>query len=199
MDLYDGLAFKPACAVFLSANEMECAFEDHMAGVIHVKNQIPLLVRAAAIIKQAWAVGGKLFLMGNGGSASDAQHIAAELIGRYQKERCALPALALTTDSSILTALGNDFGFDIVFARQLEGLANANDVVLGISTSGNSKNIVLGIEMAINIGCKTLALTGETGLVGPLVNLNITIPGLPTPRVQEAHIFAGHLLCELLD
>ncbi len=199
MKLHNAPIFNPQSAVGTMTKETKRSFEEHLTGILHINNQMPLLIKAATMVKHAWAVGGKLLLMGNGGSASDAQHIAAELIGRFQKERAALPALALTTDSSILTALGNDFGFDIVFSRQLEGLANAQDVVLGISTSGNSKNIVLGIKMAKKIGCATLALTGEIGVVGQLVDLNINVPGLPTSRVQEAHIFAGHLLCELLD
>ena len=178
---------------------MEQSFNQHEIAINHVKNQVSLIHQAAEMIRKSHQQGGKILLMGNGGSAADAQHIAAELIGRFQKERCAWPALALTTDTSILTSLGNDYGFDIIFSRQIEGLATEKDVVMGISTSGNSKNVILGIQAAKARGCSTIALTGESGQLGELVDLNITIPGLPTSRVQESHIFIGHLLCELLD
>lgn len=175
------------------------AFAGHQAAIEQVRRQLAQLEQAAAMIRHSRERGGKLLLIGNGGSAADAQHIAAEFIGRYQRERRALPAIALTTDTSILTSVGNDYGFEYIFARQIEGLARPEDVVLGLSTSGSSRNVVLGIEAAKALACMTIALTGEPGKLAALVDLHIGIPGLPTARVQEAHIFAGHLLCELLD
>lgn len=177
----------------------ERAFAGHQAAIEHLRQQIPQLEQAAALIRRSRERGGKLLIMGNGGSAADAQHIAAEFIGRFQRERAALPALALTTDTSILTSVGNDYGFEHIFARQVEGLAGRDDVVFGLSTSGSSRNVVLAIEAAKSRGCATIAMTGEPGRLAGLVDLHIGIPGLPTARVQEAHILAGHLLCELLD
>lgn len=181
------------------AGGLERALNDHLAAIERVREQAPLIEQAAAMIRHSREQGGKLLLMGNGGSAADAQHIAAEFIGRFQHDRAAQPAIALTTDSSILTSVGNDFGFERIFARQVEGLARPEDVVLGISTSGTSRNVVLAIEVAKSRGCATIALTGEPGSLAGMVDLHIGIPGLSTARVQEAHIFAGHLLCELLD
>jgi D-sedoheptulose 7-phosphate isomerase len=178
---------------------LERALAGHNSAVDHVRRQWPQLELAAAMIRASREHGGKLLLLGNGGSAADAQHIAAEFIGRFQRERDALPAIALTTDTSILTSVGNDYGFEHVFARQVDGLARPGDVVFGLSTSGSSRNVVAAIEAAKARGCRTIALTGEPGALAALVDLHIGVPGLPTARVQEAHIFAGHLLCELLD
>jgi len=138
--------------------------------------------------------------MGNGGSAADSQHIAAEIVGRFKKERRGLAAIALTTDTSIITSVGNDFGYDYIFARQIEALCRPEDVVIGITTSGNSKNIVAAIEEANKLGAITIGLTGGTG--GKLTALckhNLIMPSSETARVQEAHIFIGHSLCDLLE
>ena len=138
--------------------------------------------------------------MGNGGSAADAQHIAAELVGRYINERRGLPAIALTTDTSILTAVGNDYGYDNIFSRQVEALARPVDVVVGYSTSGNSANIYNAISLAKTIGCHCVALTGATGgkLAG-VADSCIRVPSAETPRIQEAHAFIGHMLCDYVD
>lgn len=144
--------------------------------------------------------GGKILLMGNGGSAADCQHIAAEIVGRYKIERKGLPAIALTTDSSILTSIGNDYGFEHIFARQVEALCTPQDIVIGISTSGNSANVVAGIEAARRASAYTAALTGAGG--GRLANLcdtTLAVPSSDTPRIQEAHILIGHILCELAE
>lgn len=144
--------------------------------------------------------GGKILIMGNGGSAADSQHIAAEIVGRYKKERRGLPAIALTTDTSILTSVGNDFGYDYIFSRQIEALCRPEDLVIGITTSGNSKNIVNAIIEANSIGATTVGLTGGTG--GKLLELckfSLVMPSNDTPRIQEAHIFIGHSLCGLLE
>ena len=139
-------------------------------------------------------------LMGNGGSAADAQHIAAELVGRFKKERKAMPALALTVDTSSLTALGNDYGFDTIFERQVEALANKHDAVIGISTSGNSENIIRAVNKANSIGAFTIGLLGnDGGKLKDAVNLPIIIPSNDTARIQEVHITIGHIICEIIE
>lgn len=144
--------------------------------------------------------GGKLLIAGNGGSAADAQHFAAELVGRFLRERRALPAVALTTDSSILTAVANDYGYEQVFARQVEALARPGDLFVGISTSGNSANICRAAHVAVDCGCRCLFLTGETG--GRLANtagLSLKVPSGHTPQIQEGHVLLIHLLCDLVE
>ncbi len=144
--------------------------------------------------------GGKVILFGNGGSAADAQHIAAEFIGRFKKDRSALAAIALTTNTSILTSLANDYGFEVIFAKQIEALGQKNDLAVGISTSGKAKNVILGIKQAKKMGIKTIALTGADG--GELVktaDVSLVAPSLVTARVQEMHITIGHIVCELVE
>ena len=159
------------------------------------------LVLAAKAIADCIAAGGKLLIIGNGGSAADAQHMAAEMVGRMLIERRPLPAIALTTDSSNLTAIGNDYGYDQVFARQVQALARPEDVILAISTSGNSRNVLAAVEAAKGMGCKVIALTGGTG--GKLKEqcdllLNAGL-GTNSSRIQETHIFAVHSMVDLLD
>lgn len=154
----------------------------------------------AGKIGKALGAGGKVLLMGNGGSAADAQHFAAELVGRFMLERRALPAIALTTDTSVLTAVANDYGFEEVFRRQIEALALPGDVVMAISTSGKSANLVKAIETAGAIGCTTVGLLGrDGGAIAPLVDISLTVPALDTPHIQEAHITIIHLLCDLVE
>jgi D-sedoheptulose 7-phosphate isomerase len=144
--------------------------------------------------------GHKLFFFGNGGSAADAQHLAAELVGRYERERRALPALALTVDTSALTAIGNDYSFEKVFTRQLEALGSRGDVAVGISTSGKSPNVLHAIRSAKKMGLLTVAFTGAGGgALAGLADHCICVPSGQTARVQEAHILVGHILCELID
>jgi len=144
--------------------------------------------------------GGKILVMGNGGSAADAQHFAAELVGRFKMERQALPAIALTTDTSILTAVANDYGFDDVFTRQIEALAQPGDVVLGISTSGNSRNVLNAFEHARKVGAKTIGLLGgQGGKMKGYADLTIVVPSEETPRIQEVHSMVIHLLCDLVE
>jgi D-sedoheptulose 7-phosphate isomerase len=155
---------------------------------------------AGRLICEAFRAGNKVLLCGNGGSAADAQHIAAELVGRYERQRKPFPAVSLTTDTSALTALSNDYGYEEVFARQVEALAVAGDVLIAISTSGKSPNIVKAAKNARAIGCKTIALTGCAG--EPLASqcdLAVIVPSERTSRVQEAHIIIGHLWCEMVD
>lgn len=155
---------------------------------------------AGRLICEALGAGKKILLCGNGGSAADAQHIAAELVGRYEQHRRAFPAVSLTTDTSALTALSNDYGYEEVFARQVEALATAGDVLIAISTSGKSPNIVKAAEKAHALGCKTIALTGCSGEpLASCCDLAVVVPSERTSRVQEAHITIGHLWCEMVD
>ncbi len=144
--------------------------------------------------------GHKTILAGNGGSAADAQHIAAELVGRYGFDRPSLPSLALTTDTSNLTAIGNDYGYDKVFSRQLEGMGQEGDLFIGISTSGNSANIITAFESAKAKGITTVALTGrDGGKMAQMADVAIIIPSNDTPRIQESHILIGHILCDIIE
>jgi len=143
---------------------------------------------------------GKIIIFGNGGSAADAQHIAAELVGRYKVSRKGLSAIALTTDTSALTAISNDFGYENVFKRQLEALLNKNDLVIGISTSGNSHNVLNALEYAKSIHAKVVGFSGaQGGKMNDICDINLIIPSDDTPRIQEMHIFVGHTLCHLID
>lgn len=142
----------------------------------------------------------KTLLAGNGGSAADAQHIAAELVGRYGFDRPSIPSLALTTDTSNLTAIGNDYGYDKVFSRQLEGMGQEGDLFIGISTSGNSQNIINAFESAHHKGIATVALVGrDGGKMAAMANYAIIIPSNATPRIQESHILVGHILCDIIE
>lgn len=158
------------------------------------------LIEISSKICECIENGGKLLIAGNGGSAADSQHFAAELIGRFMKERKSLPAIALTTDSSILTCMGNDYGFDDIFSRQVEGLGNKNDVFLGISTSGNSKNIIKAVEKAKKQGMKTIGLLGKDGgKLKDMCDYSIIFSYKETARVQEHHLMTYHLLCEFIE
>lgn len=151
-------------------------------------------------MQETLARGGKILWMGNGGSAADSQHLAAEFVGRYVKERRGLPSIALTTDTSILTSVGNDYGYDYVFARQIEALCTDKDLVVGISTSGNSSNVLRAMEAAKAIGATTVGWTGEGGgKLASICDMMLAIPSKVTARIQEAHILIGHILCELID
>jgi len=144
--------------------------------------------------------GKKVLIAGNGGSAADAQHIAAELVGRFQMNRGAFPAIALTTDTSILTAVGNDFGFDQIFVRQVEALKNPGDIFIGISTSGNSRNLIKTVELCRDESIKSIGFLGNGGgELGRLVDLPIVVNSMNTARIQEAHITISHILCELVE
>jgi len=157
------------------------------------------LIEIAGQITLAVTAGHKVLIFGNGGSAADAQHIAAELVGRFYHERRPLPAIALNTNSSIVTAIGNDYGFDEVFARQVTALAESGDIVIGISTSGKSPSVIKGIQEGKRCGSVTVALTGESGLLASIADFAIAIPSKDTPRIQEAHITAGHIICYLVE
>lgn len=159
-----------------------------------------VIVKAGELCVKTLKNGGKILLFGNGGSAGDAQHIAAELTGRYKKERRGLPGIALTTDTSALTAIGNDYGYDRVFDRQVEALANKGDLLIGISTSGNSKNVISALDLGKELGCKTVGFSGKGGgKMKDLCDVDVIIPSDDTPRIQEMQIFVGHTICQIID
>jgi len=159
-----------------------------------------MVAQAALQIVRALHSGGKVIFCGNGGSAADAQHLAAEFTGRYLRERSALPALALHANTSALTAIGNDYGFDRVFARQMEGLGKEGDVAVGISTSGNSPNVLRALEVAKSKSIYTVALTGASGgKMKEVADCTICVPSQETPRIQECHILTGHIICEIVE
>jgi D-sedoheptulose 7-phosphate isomerase len=165
-----------------------------------LETQMGSIDACSKIISDTFERGGKVLLCGNGGSAADAQHIAAEFVGRYEKERRALPAIAITTDSSALTALANDYHFDRIFARQVEALASSGDCLIAISTSGNSPNVIAAVMAARSIGCKVIGLTGAGGKkLASLCDAVVMVPSGRTARIQEAHIAVAHYWCEVLD
>jgi len=158
------------------------------------------ILTAAAMLVAALRSGGKVMFCGNGGSAADAQHLAAELMGRYRYDRSPLPGLALTADTSALTAIGNDYGFELVFARQLRGIARDGDVLVAISTSGRSPNVIEGLRAARDLGVRTIGLTGATGGdMGPLCDVLISVPSTETNHIQEMHIAVGHMMCGIVE
>ena len=158
------------------------------------------IFEAADLITMCLRADGKLLFFGNGGSAADAQHLAAEFVGRFVRERAGLPAIALTTDSSILTAVGNDYGFDQIFVRQVQALGRRGDIAIAISTSGNSLNVLEGVKEARKRKLKTIGLTGKDGgLLAQQTDVAIMVPSTSTAKIQECHIAIGHLFCELVD
>ncbi|MBC7885270.1 MAG: D-sedoheptulose 7-phosphate isomerase [Saprospiraceae bacterium] len=186
---------------------MKHKVKDIISGSIAVKTAIlndelilNQVVEAAEMIKNCLRKGGKLLFCGNGGSAADAQHLAAEFSGRFYKDRKALPAEALHVNTSYLTAVANDYSFDVVYSRLIDGIGHDGDVLVGISTSGNSVNIVNALEKAKEIGMKTIGLTGDTGgKMSDHSDILIRIPSSDTPRIQESHIMLGHIICQLVE
>ncbi len=166
-----------------------------------IENELsPQIAELAIFLIETFRRGGKLLVMGNGGSAADSQHFAAEIVSRFRMERPGLPAIALTTDSSILTAIGNDYGFDLIFRRQVEALAMSGDMVIGISTSGNSTNVKTALELARDKGCLTAALLGgDGGCIKGVCDLALVVPSDDTPRIQEGHIAIIHIVCDLVE
>jgi D-sedoheptulose 7-phosphate isomerase len=190
---------------FQPSIDMRKTVEQIFAESIEVKQEtlkmnLPRIIGAAEVIISAITSGHKLFFCGNGGSAADSQHIAAEFIGRFQKERKAWPAIALTTDSSALTALGNDYTFDIVFSRQLQALGQKGDVLIAISTSGNSKNVLEALRQAKAMGITTIGVTGGSGgQLAALSDIVIIAASTKTARIQESHLVIFHSICELVE
>lgn len=182
-------------------NLVEKSFEDHL---MLVKSCIELLTEQISsvceIVDKALINGNKILIFGNGGSAADAQHIAAEFTGRFVEERIGLPAIALTTDTSALTAIGNDYGFAYIFSRQIEALAKKGDVLIGISTSGNSQNVLNAFLAGDKIGTINIGLSGNNGgKMSEIMKNNIVVPSSITARIQEIHILIGHIICQFID
>jgi len=186
---------------------MEKIIEEHLRKSVELKTKIlndlsllTMIKKVSLAIIEAYRNKKKLILFGNGGSAADAQHIAAELVNKFELERMALPAIALTTDTSILTSIANDYDYSKVFARQVEALAEEGDVVIGISTSGTSLSVIKGIEVAREKGAKTIGLTGKNGgKLAKIADLVLKVPSNDTPRIQEAHIIILHIICYLIE
>ena len=164
------------------------------------KKTLDALSTVISRVKKCYADGNKILIAGNGGSAADAQHFAAEIVGRYKKERKGYPAIALTTDTSILTAIANDYNFDVIFERQVEALGEKGDIFFALSTSGNSKNVIEGLKKAHAVGLTTVALSGRGGgKASALADVSIVIPSDETARIQEAHIMLVHIICEEVE
>ena len=182
-------------------DEIRYQIDSHQRVMESVKGELaPKIAAVADLLVDALGKGKKLLVMGNGGSAADAQHFAAEIVGRFKMERRGLPAVALTTDSSILTAIGNDYGFEQIFRRQIEALACEGDVVVGISTSGTSRNVHGALLLARELGCRTIGLLGKDGgTIREIVDVDITVSCDDTPRVQEGHITIIHIICDLVE
>ena len=183
---------------------MKLLIENEIAAHLKVAETMSSLTNKVEIAAQlcidTLQDGGKLLIFGNGGSAADAQHIAAELVGRYKINRKGIPAIALTTDTSTITAISNDFGYERIFERQLEALANEGDVLIGISTSGKSDNVISALKLASKLNCVTIGFSGQDGgEMNEICNINLVVPSEDTPRIQEIHIVIGHIICHLID
>ena len=182
-------------------NEISKQLQEHRALFeLLERDMAPAIAELATMIADALGGGSKLLVMGNGGSAADSQHFVAEIVGRFKMERRALPAVALSTDTSILTAIGNDYGFESVFSRQVEALAAPGDVVVGLSTSGNSPNVLKALTAARERGCRTVGLLGrDGGSIKEVCDLALVVPTMDTPRIQEGHITIIHIVCDLVE
>lgn len=181
-------------------NIIQNEFSEHIKIANHLHELTNEVASCAQLCIDCINNGGKILLFGNGGSAADAQHIAAELVGRYKIERKGIPAIALTTDTSTLTSISNDYEYSEIFSRQVEALAKSIDVVIGISTSGTSENVINALKIASKLGCKTIGFSGnDGGKMNTICNLNIIVPSHDTPRIQEMHIVIGHTICHLID
>jgi D-sedoheptulose 7-phosphate isomerase len=176
------------------------AIEEHLAVIDLLRDQQSLLQGIGEEMTRTILAGKKVLWCGNGGSAADSQHLAAELMGRFRRERCAFPSIALTTDTSILTAVGNDYGYERVFQRQVEALCTKGDVLVGISTSGSSKNVCAALQTARQIGAFTVAFTGQGGgEIAAVADVALRISSKDTARIQEGHILCGHMLCDWVE
>lgn len=179
---------------------IENEFAEHLKVAQSMSALTDKVETAAQLCIDSLKNGGKILFFGNGGSAADAQHIAAELVGRYKVERRGLPAIAVTTDTSALTSIGNDYGYNHVFDRQVEALANKGDVAIGISTGGSSSNVISALKLAKEMSCKTIGFSGrDGGEMNTICNVNLVVPAEDTPRIQEMHIVIGHTICHLID
>lgn len=180
--------------------DIKAAVDAHIQAIEQVTELGPMLERVAAVVQETFSAGGRLFICGNGGSASDSQHFASELTGRYNQDRPGYPAIALTTDTSALTAIGNDYGFESIFSRQLQSMAQPGDLLFAISTSGNSANVMRAVEYAKEHDIKSVGLLGrDGGKLAQMVDTALTIKVDSTARVQEAHILMLHIICETFE
>ena len=180
--------------------DIQATIKSHLEAIGHLPAMEAQILQAAQALVDRLRKGGKVLWMGNGGSAADSQHMAAELVGRYNRERGGLASIALTTDSSILTSIANDYGFETIFTRQIEALCTPSDAVIGISTSGNSANVIAAITKAREIGAFTIDLAGrDGGQLATAAELCMTIPVDSTARIQEAHVLIGHILCDWVE
>ena len=164
-----------------------------------IEDNIETIIKAAGVIATCISAGQKILIFGNGGSAADAQHLAAEFVNRFKIERPPLAAIALTTDTSLLTSIGNDYHFDEIFSKQIKALGNRDDIAWGISTSGNSPNVIKAIKTALKMEIATIGMTGRTGELVSCADLVFSVDSDSTPRIQETHITLGHILCDLLE
>ena len=181
-------------------NNIKNEIDEHLRVADLLHGLTDLITKSAELCINALNKDRKILLFGNGGSAADAQHIAAELVGRYKGKRKGLKVIALTTDTSAITSISNDFGFENIFDRQVEAIANNGDVVIGISTSGESVNVINALKIALELNCSTIGLTGKNGgKMNDFCNLNLIVPSDNTPRIQEMHIVIGHIICNLID
>jgi len=182
-------------------DEIKKQLQGHRAMIDLLERELSSgIAEMAGLISTALAEGNKLLVMGNGGSAADSQHFVAEIVGRFKMERRALPALALSTDTSIMTAIGNDYGFECIFSRQVEAHAAPGDIVVGLSTSGNSPNVLKALIEARQRGCRTIGLLGKDGgSIKPVCDLALVVPCTDTPRIQEGHITIIHIVCDLVE
>ena len=180
---------------------IEFEFNEHLKTVQATLESIGSSIETAAnLCINSLENGGKILIFGNGGSAADSQHFSAELVGRYKTEREGLPAIALTTDTSIITAVGNDYGYETIFSRQVMALAKKDDILIGISTSGTSKNVISALKLASELKCKTIGFSGnDGGVFNKICDINLVVPSNDTPRIQEMHIIIGHTICHLID
>lgn len=182
------------------ASLFEAAIAEHLETIAALRGQLPVLERIAAEMTRALQRGNKVLWCGNGGSAADSQHLAAELVGRFRRERRGLPSIALTTDTSILTAVSNDYGFEQVFRRQVEALCVKGDVLVGLSTSANSKNVCLALEAARELGAFTVAFAGASGgAVTGIAEVSLCVAAKDAARIQEGHILCGHMICDWVE
>ncbi|MFW9827333.1 MAG: SIS domain-containing protein [Candidatus Thorarchaeota archaeon] len=181
-------------------NEIVSILDEAIRIKENIKRLAPIIAKTSELIINAYKNKKKVILFGNGGSAADAQHIAAEFVGKFYKDRDSLPSLALHTNTSVLTATANDFGYDLVFERQVSSFTQEGDIVIGLSTSGNSPNVIKGLIKAKEIGAKTVAFTGQNySKAEEVADLCLKIPSLDTPRIQEGHITIGHIICYLVE
>lgn len=176
------------------------SLDNHLAAFSQLKGNAPVIAEIAGLMISALKNNGKIIFMGNGGSAADSEHLAAELVGRFKKNRKAYAAISLSSNICIITAVGNDYGFEEIFSRQIEAIAKDNDLIVAISTSGESQNVIKAVLKAKEFGLKTVGFLGKNGgKLKDLVDLSLLIPTEDTPRIQEMHILAGHIICEIVE